>query len=81
MPGARGRRCLSLVARLGGVAALVTGAATYVLGYFEVVETGIAPVVVALVASALAMLVGGMVGPRESEQMLAQIETLHAPHG
>lgn len=65
--------------RLGGVAALLGGALTYVLVYFEVVETRVAPVVVALLASAIAMLAGGLLGPRETPEMLQQIESLHAP--
>ena len=65
--------------RVGGVAALVTGAVTYVLVYFGVLNVGVAPVVVALVASTIAMLAGGLLGPKESPEMLQQIETLHAP--
>ena len=64
---------------IGGVAALVTGAATYVLVYFDVVEVGLAPVVVALLVSASAMALGGLLGPPESAEMLAQIGALHAP--
>jgi len=65
--------------RVGGVAALVTGAVTYVLVYFGVLNVGVAPVVVALVASTIAMLAGGLLGPKESPEMLQKIETLHAP--
>lgn len=66
---------------IGGMAALVVGAATYVLVFFELVETDVAPVVVALLASAIAMLAGGMLGPRETPEMLQQIASLHAPRG
>lgn len=65
--------------RVGGVAALVIGAVTYVLVYFGVLNVGVAPVVVALVASTIAMLAGGLLGPKESPEMLQKIETLHAP--
>jgi len=64
---------------IGGVAALVTGAATYVLVYFEVVEVGMAPVVAALLASTVAMALGGHFGPQESPEMLETIESLHNP--
>ena len=64
---------------IGGVAALVTGAATYVLVYFDVVEIGVAPVVAALIVSTLAMALGGYFGPQESPQMLEKIESLHSP--
>ena len=65
--------------RVGGVAALVTGASTYVLVYFDVVDVGVAPVVAALLASTTAMALGGHFGPQESPQMLAKIEALHDP--
>lgn len=65
--------------RVGGVAALVTGAATYVLVYFDVIGAGIAPVIAALAVSAVAMGLGGVLGPSESAEMLRQIEALHAP--
>jgi sodium/pantothenate symporter len=64
---------------VGGVAALVTGASTYVLVYFDVVDVGVAPVVAALLASTIAMALGGHFGPQESPQMLAKIEALHDP--
>jgi SSS family transporter len=63
----------------GGVAALLAGAATYVLVFFDVVEIGVAPVVAALIVSAAAMALGGYFGPQESPQMLAEIERLHTP--
>ena len=65
--------------RVGGVAALVTGAAIYVLVYFDVIETGIAPVIAALAASTVAMGIGGVFGPSESAEMLQRIEELHSP--
>ena len=65
--------------RVGGVAAVVSGAVTYVLVFFEVIEVGIAPVIAALVVSAMAMVLGGVLGRAESSEMLSQIEALHAP--
>jgi SSS family transporter len=65
--------------RLGGVASLVTGAVTYVLVFFDVIEIGIAPVIAALLASALAMALGGLFGPPDSATLVQQIEALHAP--
>jgi Na+/proline symporter len=64
---------------MGGVAALVTGAATYVVVYFEVLDLPMAPVVAALLASALAMALCGILGPAESTEMLERVEALHAP--
>ena len=64
---------------LAQAAALVTGAATYVLVYFDVVEVGMAPVVAALLASTMAMALGGYFGPRESARLLEKIESLHDP--
>ena len=65
--------------RIGGVAALVTGAATYVLVYFNVIQIGVAAVVAALIVSALAMALGGYFGKAETPQMLEEIEALHNP--
>lgn len=65
--------------RIGGIAALVTGASTYVLVYFKVIQIGVAPVVAALIVSALAMALGGYLGRAETPQMLEQIEALHSP--
>ena len=61
----------------GGVGAVVSGAAVYVLVQFGVIDIGLAPVVVALAASAAAMILGGLFGPRESREMVARIEALH----
>ena len=55
----------------------MSGAATYVLVYFEVLRLGLAPVVAALLVSAAAMLAGGYFGRPEAPVMLQQIETLH----
>lgn len=62
----------------GGVLALVTGASAYVLAHFRVVDVGLAPIVVALVVSSLAMVLGGLLGREESREMLDSIERLHA---
>jgi len=40
-----------------------------------------APVVAALLASTLAMAVGGYFGPQESSEMMEKIEALHNPGG
>ena len=61
----------------GGVGAVASGAVVYVLVQFGVVDIGVAPVVVALFASAAAMILGGCFGPRESKEMVERIEALH----
>ena len=61
----------------GGVAAVVSGAGVYILVQFGVIDVGLAPVVVALLASAAAMILGGWFGPRESTEMVERIEALH----
>ena len=61
----------------GGVAALVAGAGTYVLSLTGVLDLGLPPIVIALSASALAMLAGGVFGKPEEREMLEQIATLH----
>ncbi len=62
---------------LGGVLALVLGAVTYVLVHFGILDVGLSPILVALPASAVAMLVGGLVGRPESNAMLEQVANLH----
>ena len=54
--------------------ALVTGAVTYVLVHFDVIDIGLSPILVSLPASALAMLAGGTLGSQDSAEMLDQIE-------
>ncbi|MCY4648691.1 MAG: sodium:solute symporter family protein [Gammaproteobacteria bacterium] len=61
----------------GGVGAVVSGAAVYILVQFGGIDVGLAPVVVALFASAAAMILGGLFGPRESREMVERIEALH----
>ncbi len=61
----------------GGVRAVVSGALVYVLVQTGIVDVGLAPVIVALFASAAAMILGGLVGPQESTEMIEQIEALH----
>ncbi len=61
----------------GGARAVLVGAVVYVLVQVGVIDIGLASVVVALFASAAAMLLGGLFGPRESAGMIAQIEALH----
>ena len=62
---------------VGGVGAVVSGAVVYVLVQVGVIDVGLAPVLVALSASAAAMLLGGLLGPRESADMIGRIEALH----
>ncbi len=66
---------------LGGVLALVLGAVTYVaiffFEHFAILDIGLSPILVALPAGAVAMLVGGLVGHPESDAMLEQIANLH----
>lgn len=63
--------------RTGGMAALVGGAVVYAMGVFGVIDIGVAPVVVALLASATGMILGGLFGAPETPEMLAEIESLH----
>jgi len=65
----------------GGVSSLIAGAATYAVAITGVVEIGIAPVVVALAASAAAMLVGGLLGTAETSAMTDEIAALHLEPG
>ena len=61
----------------GGVGAVVSGAGVYILVQFGVIDIGLAPVVVALFASAAAMILGGLFGRQESTEMVERIEALH----
>ena len=61
----------------GGIGAVVAGAGVYLLVQLGVVEVAVAPVVAALLASATAMVLGGLFGPRESREMVERIEALH----
>ena len=62
---------------VGGVGAVASGAVVYVLVQLGVIDVGLAPVVVALCASAAAMILGGLFGPAEAPEMIEQIEALH----
>jgi Na+/pantothenate symporter len=64
--------------RAGGVAAVVAGAVVYGLGGFGGINIGVPPIVVALLASALGMILGGLFGAPEKPEMIAEIESLHA---
>jgi sodium/pantothenate symporter len=64
--------------RAGGVAALLTGASTYLLALAGVFDPGIPPIAVALAASSLAMWAGAAWGPAEAPEMTEQIARLHA---
>jgi sodium/pantothenate symporter len=61
----------------GGVGAVVSGAGVYILVQSGLIDIGLAPVVVALFASAAAMILGGLFGPQESREMVERIEALH----
>lgn len=61
----------------GGVGAVASGSVVYILVQTGVVDVGLAPVVVALFASAAAMLLGGLLGPPESAEMIGRIGALH----
>ena len=61
----------------GGVGAVVSGAVVYMVVQLGIIDIGVAPVVVALAASAAAMVLGGVFGPRESREMVGNIEALH----
>ncbi len=61
----------------GGVGAVVSGAGVYMVVQLGIIDVGVAPVVVALAASAAAMILGGLFGPQESREMVGHIEALH----
>jgi len=62
----------------GGVGAVASGSAAYVVVQLGIVDVDLAPVVVGLFASASAMALGGLLGPRESPEMIERIASLHA---
>jgi hypothetical protein len=61
----------------GGVTAVVAGAVVYGLGIFGLFNISVPPVVIALLASALGMLLGGLYGTPEKSEMISKIESLH----
>jgi len=61
----------------GGVASLVVGTATYILVQLDVIQVGLSPILVALPASAIAMIAGAHLGAPDEVEMLEQIEALH----
>ena len=63
----------------GGVLALVTGAATYVLALPQIGVLAFAPspILVALPASAVAMAVGGALGPADPAERIDRVAGLH----
>jgi sodium/pantothenate symporter len=63
--------------RTGGIAAVAAGSVVYGLGVFSGIDVGVPPVVVALLASGLGMLLGGLYGPSEKSEMIAKIKSLH----
>lgn len=63
--------------RLGGIAALATGLAAYGLTLAGIIDLDLAPIVVALTASALAMAAGSLLGHPDPEKKLAEVEKLH----
>ena len=62
---------------VGGVASLLTGTIVYVLTHLGIIDIGLSPILVSLPASAVAMLLGGLLGSPDSGTMLEQIEALH----
>jgi sodium/pantothenate symporter len=63
--------------RVGGVAALVAGAGTYLLAVSGFVRLGIAPILPALGASWAGMVAGGYLGRPEATALLTAVERLH----
>jgi sodium/pantothenate symporter len=63
--------------RTGGVAAIIVGASLYTLLVLGAVDLGVAPIIIALPGSALAMILGGVFGVPETPSMIAEIEKLH----
>jgi sodium/pantothenate symporter len=65
----------------GGVAAIVAGAVAYVVMHFDLLGLGFAPIVVALAASAAGMFAGAKLAPRDSDELLTLVESLHQDTG
>ncbi len=63
--------------RTGGVAAIITGAFLYAILVSGVVDLSVAPIIVALPGSAIAMILGGWFGDPEKPSMIAAIGKLH----
>jgi len=63
--------------RTGGIAAMIAGASLYALTVSGIVDLGVAPIIIALLGSAAAMILGGLLGVPESSAMIAEIEKLH----
>ncbi len=61
----------------GGVAALVVGVLTYLAAHFSPGMPPLSAILVALPASAVAMWLGGALGPPAPGEMLKEIERLH----
>ena len=59
------------------VGAVLAGSTVYIVIQTGLVDIGIAPVILALAASALAMFIGGTFGSLESDEMLERIGALH----
>lgn len=63
--------------RTGGVAAVITGASIYAITVSGIIDLGVAPIILALPASAIAMALGSIFGVRENPSMISEIEKLH----
>ena len=63
--------------RTGGIAAVITGALLYAFAMSGVVDMGVAPIIIALPGSAIAMILGGLYGAPEKPSMIAEIGKLH----
>ena len=63
--------------RSGGVAAIIAGASIYALLVSGIVDLGVAPIIIALPASALGMMLGVIFGVPEKASMISEIEKLH----
>ncbi len=63
--------------RTGGIAAVISGAFLYAFAMSGVVDMGVAPIIIALPGSAIAMILGGLYGAPEKPSMIAEIGKLH----
>ncbi|HXV64330.1 MAG TPA: hypothetical protein VEK15_26765 [Vicinamibacteria bacterium] len=63
--------------RTGGIASIVVGAVTYIVVELDFIELGLAPIVVALAASLMAMIAGALVQGAEEPTMLEHVGDLH----
>ncbi len=63
--------------RTGGIASILAGSIVYSVVLLGPIDLGVAPIVVALLASTAGMVLGSILTTPESEEMLEEIQKLH----